>query len=433
MSCHDTTRTATAVRPVTTAVDLEAARELFREYAASLDFDLAFQGFGAELAGLPGDYSSPRGALLLGLVGDRPVGCVALRPLDSGTAELKRLYVRPEGRGRGLGRRLVTAALERATAAGYERVRLDTVPSMADAARLYRSLGFRDIPPYRANPIAGAAYLELALPHTGAASIPTECVMTDDHDAIILDQFTRQAAPFAAVSAHADADILDLIRLAGRLTPAAQVLDVACGPGLVALALAPHAAHVTGLDVTPAMLDKARDLQRVRNVANASWAPGRADALPFPDATFDAVVTRWSFHHLQNPAAALAEMIRVCRPGGRVVVADVYTTTAEQGAEYDRLERLRDPSHTRALVLNEFRELVRAGAIADVSEAFSRLPLPADDLLASSFPVPGGADEFRRAGAADVGLDRSGLGFHLRDGRLFVSFPSVVFAGTRPA
>lgn len=256
--------------------------------------------------------------------------------------------------------------------------------------------------------------------------------MPDDHDAVTLDQFTRQAAPFAAMPAHADADILDLIRLAARLAPASRVLDVACGPGLVSLALALHASHVTGLDVTPAMLDTARDLQRQRGLANLSWDLGRADALPYPDATFDAVVTRWSFHHLLAPAAALAEMVRVCRPGGRVVVADVYTSNPEQAAEYDRLERLRDPSHVHALVLDEFRQLVQGSGLADVSEAFNRLPLAVDDLLASSFPAPGGAEEFQRAGTADVGAGRSGLGFHERAGRLYVSFPSVVFGGTRP-
>jgi SAM-dependent methyltransferase len=258
--------------------------------------------------------------------------------------------------------------------------------------------------------------------------------MRGDHDAVTLEQFTRQAAPFAAMPAHADADVLDLIRLAARLSPASRVLDVACGPGLVSLALAPHAAHLTGLDVTPAMLDQARELQKRRGLANLTWEHGRADALPHPDATFDAVVTRWSFHHLLDPAAALKEMVRVCRPGGRVVLADVYTSSPEQAAEYDRLEKLRDPSHVHALVLDDFRQLVRASGLTDVTEAFSRLPLAVDDLLASSFPAPGGADEFRRAGAAEAeaGLDRSGLGFHRRDGRLFVSFPSVVFGGTLP-
>jgi SAM-dependent methyltransferase len=256
--------------------------------------------------------------------------------------------------------------------------------------------------------------------------------MPDDHDAVTIDQFTRQAGPFAAMPAHADADILDLIRAAARLTPALRVLDVACGPGLVSLALAPHASHVTGLDLTPAMLGKARDLQRHRGLANLAWDLGRADSLPYPAEAFDAVVTRWSFHHLLDPGAALAEMVRVCRPGGRVVVADVYAAGAEQAAEYDRLERLRDPSHVHVLVLDDFRRLVRTGGLVDLAEAFSRLPLAVDDLLAASFPVAGGAEEFRRAGTADVGSDRTGLGFHDRGGRLFVSFPSVVFGGTRP-
>src|SRR5262249_21258069 len=152
------------------------------------------------------------------------------------------------------------------------------------------------------------------------APTPTERLMPDDHDAVTLDQFTRQAAPFAAMPAHAGADILDQIRLAARLAPASRVLDLACGPGPVSLALAPPAAHVTGLAVTPAMLAKARDLQRERGLANVSWDLGRADALPYPDRAFDAVVTRWSFHHLLDPRAALAEMVRVCRPGGRLVV-----------------------------------------------------------------------------------------------------------------
>src|SRR5205823_4380514 len=123
----------------------------------------------------------------------------------------------------------------------------------------------------------------------------------DDHDAVTIDQFTRQAEPFAALPAHSDADINRLIREAARLGPHSRVLDVACGPGLVALALAESAGHVTGLDLTLAMLDKARELQRQRGLRNLSWDLGRADALPHSDGSFDAVVTRFSFHHLLQP------------------------------------------------------------------------------------------------------------------------------------
>jgi ribosomal protein S18 acetylase RimI-like enzyme len=137
------------------ADDVELVRTLFREYGASLGVDLSFQGFDEEVAALPAGYD----ALLVA----GAVGCVGVRPLEPGVCEMKRLYVRPAGRGAGLGRALALAAIERARTLGYERMRLDTLPAMGVAQELYASLGFVEIEPYRHNPIAGSRYLELDL------------------------------------------------------------------------------------------------------------------------------------------------------------------------------------------------------------------------------------------------------------------------------
>ncbi len=149
-----------------TADQIDAVRELFLEYARSLGFSLCFQGFDQELAGLPGDYALPGGCILVAVPPPATdlAGCVALRALGDDGCEMKRLYVRPAFRGRGLGRLLATAAITAARGAGYARMRLDTIPAqMAEAVALYRALGFRPIPPYTANPVAGALCMELEL------------------------------------------------------------------------------------------------------------------------------------------------------------------------------------------------------------------------------------------------------------------------------
>jgi ribosomal protein S18 acetylase RimI-like enzyme len=150
--------------PAEEPMQIDHVRTLFREYTSLLGFSLCFQSFDAELAGLPGEYRPPEGRLLLAFSHKTAAGCVALRRLEHSICEMKRLYVRPEFRGRGLGRDLVLALIERARESSYERMRLDTIAaSMTEAVGLYRSLGFEEIAPYHNKPIPGAIHLELDL------------------------------------------------------------------------------------------------------------------------------------------------------------------------------------------------------------------------------------------------------------------------------
>jgi len=147
-----------------TPAQIAQVRELFLEYAQSLGFSLCFQNFDQELAGLPGDYAPPGGRLLLAQFHGELAGCVALHKFDGEICEMKRLYLRPKFRGKKLGRVLAEAVIAEARQIGYRRMRLDTVgPVMQDAVAMYRKLGFREIAPYRANPMAGTLYLELTL------------------------------------------------------------------------------------------------------------------------------------------------------------------------------------------------------------------------------------------------------------------------------
>lgn len=247
------------------------------------------------------------------------------------------------------------------------------------------------------------------------------------HDRTIIDQFTKQAVPFATAPIHRDG--MDLIRSAARLTRDDDVLDVACGPGIVACALAPHARHVTGVDMTPRMIEEAHATASRLGITNVTWTVGVATPLPFPDASFSAVLTRYSFHHFSEPAAALAEMFRVCRPGGRVVVADLSIPSPE-GLRFDAVEQWRDPSHVHALAPDELRELFAAHRVSQVEEAAFGLDIELEPQLTRSFPVEGGAEKVRRAYADSVDGNTLGIQTRLVNGSMWSTWPVRVIAAT---
>jgi ubiquinone/menaquinone biosynthesis C-methylase UbiE len=252
--------------------------------------------------------------------------------------------------------------------------------------------------------------------------------LSTEHDRTILDQFSRQAVPFARRHRF-DHQLIELLIECSGVREEDRALDVACGPGIVTCALAPLAAQVTGLDFTPAMIEQATTLQAEKRLANVTWRQGSAAALPFADGAFDLVVTRFSFHHFQQPRTALREMVRVCRPGGRILVCDVAPSAATRDA-YDLMEKQRDPSHTTALTEKELKRLGAAEGIELQREARHELAANVEDLLNDSFPPPGGAKAFRRLIQTDIQTEKDSLGVraHLRDGEAWFYFPVLIVA-----
>jgi len=256
---------------------------------------------------------------------------------------------------------------------------------------------------------------------------------TTEHQALIVDQFSKQAIPFSSAKTIADAKALQLLVDAAGAGPQDTVLDVACGGGNVVCAFAGVVRHATGIDMTPAMLERARAMGREKNLKNVSWDQGQATALPYADAAFTIVVTRFSFHHFIEPLAVLKEMMRVCAPGGRVLVADMHTSTdSAKGAEFNRMELLRDPSHVRALPLAELKALFPAAGLPEASVAFYELRDELENLLGRSFPSPGDDEKIREIFRTSARDDRLGIPIRLEGKHINYAYPVAVLAATRP-
>ena len=254
--------------------------------------------------------------------------------------------------------------------------------------------------------------------------------MSDGHRDAILDQFTRQAVPFAtAPSIRDEAALRAVIEFSG-CGPHDTVLDVACGPGILACAFAKVARHVTGIDLTPAMLERARLLQAEQGLTNVTWQQGDVLPLPFADGAFTLVVSRFAFHHLLDPGAVLAEMRRVCVPGGTVMVVD-SAPAADKADAFNRVERLRDPSHTRALPLAEHLALFAAAKLPAPRQTFYRLQTDLEGLLSRSFPNPGDAERIRAIYEASLADDALDMATRRERDSLRLAFPVAVLAARR--
>ena len=251
----------------------------------------------------------------------------------------------------------------------------------------------------------------------------------NEHTRQVVDQFSRQAIYFAKLPGHEDATQL-LIRMA-EVASADEVLDVACGAGTVACAAARVARQVIGIDLTPAMIEHAAALQTELCLSNLAWQVGDVSRLPFLANRFDVVLTRYSLHHFLQPAEVLAEIVRVCKPGGRVVAADLVLPP-EKVAAYDHMEQLRDPSHVGILTQVKLHGLLTAAGLVNLRWSGYLFELELEALLEASFPRPGDAIRVRKLIEADVGVDDLGIGAKRFGAEVRFAYPIAVVAGKKP-
>ncbi|MFN7949839.1 MAG: class I SAM-dependent methyltransferase [Blastocatellia bacterium] len=248
------------------------------------------------------------------------------------------------------------------------------------------------------------------------------------HNQSIVEQFTRQAVPFSRMATQSEELLLEM----SGVTNDDTVLDVACGPGIVACAFATRARHVTGIDLTPAMIEQAQQRQRRLGLENLTWQVGDVLALPFPDAAFSLVITRYSFHHFLDPEAMFREMMRVCQPGGTVMVVDA-TPLPDKAAAYNHVEKLKDPSHVRALTEDELLRMAEAVGLQQIRTQRYAFELELETSMQSFFPNPGDDERIRQIYRDDLERDALGMNVHLRDGQIHFAYPVLMLAGQKAA
>jgi len=250
------------------------------------------------------------------------------------------------------------------------------------------------------------------------------------HNQLIIEQFTQQAIPFANKLEHSKESSLKLLLSVSGVSTEDTVLDVASGPGIVACAFAEVAQHVTGIDITPAMIERAKLLQQEKQLQNVTWLLSDILPLPYPDGSFSMVISRYAFHHFTNPKEVMSEMVRVCSPTGKVMVVD-FAPSPEKVDAYNYVEKLRDPSHTRALTLAEFQDMAVSVGLHIIKTEFYQLEMKLEKQLQASFPNLGDADKIRQLFREDLGHDRLGMGAHLVGKEIHFAYPTAIIIGQK--
>ena len=252
------------------------------------------------------------------------------------------------------------------------------------------------------------------------------------HKAVVQESFTRQADVYAVTPTVSDPSRIARLVEAVDPAPESRVLEVACGPGFLALAFGARCREAIGLDLTDAPLAIAEKNRRERQLENVHFEHGDADRLPFADGEFDVVVCRFAFHHFEEPARVLGEMARVCRPRGKVAVEDLVTSEHRGRGDYqNRIERLRDPSHTRALAPTELLRLFTAAGLELERLYSAELVQNLERWLANSRTPPERASEVRALIERDAREDLSGTHPFLKDSQWFFRQPTLALVARK--
>ena len=261
--------------------------------------------------------------------------------------------------------------------------------------------------------------------HSGVQSAP--------HHSLIEDQFSRQAELFANAPALHDAAALDALAVAATPKITDTALDVACGPGTVVAAFAARVHHATGLDATGAMLVQARKLGARLALSNVSWLQGDVCALPFAQGTFAIVSCRFAFHHFEVPDKAFAEMVRVCKRGGRIMLCDaVASDDAGKAKAFNDMERLRDPSTVEFRTLAFLTDLYRQACLPAPQSMFYSVPVEMEALLRTSFPADDDREAVRKMLRDAVDGDQMDIGLRRRGDTIRFDYPATILVSTKP-
>ncbi len=242
----------------------------------------------------------------------------------------------------------------------------------------------------------------------------------------IVEQFTFQAAAYASAEPIKNAEILEHILHAANPAVHDEVLDIACGPGILTCALAAKVKHTTGIDLTPAMIEQARRLEAEQDLANLTWIEGDVTHLPFEDASFTLVTCRYAFHHFQDPLAVLNEMKRVCREAGRILVVDTAPAGAKADA-FNQMEKLRDNSHVRALPVEEMLDLFAQAGLKYPHVETLRMAGDLDSLLARSYCQPGDEARCRKLYEDSLVEDRIDMQPRRDGNNIAYAFPVAIY------